>query len=586
MATPKRWKISLGMLIWLSWSFVYSQSIEQWEESMRDQPPSLAKVKDYIQFADTLLWTGDAHPYDPATYLDEAITLCNEINCGEWLYLAQALKALLDVQFGHRSWVDTFASPALFHERFTDPNLNALLAESCLYLYFMEGQLDSVKYFLDIEEQAVLQTPSSKRNRSFNEWAGFYYSFRNHHDTSITLMTKAAQLHLAAKDTLAFIKATKFLSSFHQLKGNESIAIEELIKAKNYIKQFPLADYLEVRILSGIGNGYYKLDQFERAIATYKEGLKKVRAEKEKDVVSEWDFLTGIAQSHVKLKNFEKGQQYLQEAYKCFEGETLGNVHRIATQLIEVDVLFGHQQLERVGVLIERIVENNGHGNLNNAYIAKIAQSLNRLFMEANIAPSAGFSQRLLPLLQKIISDADTTFSPEVLNAHKLLTTIHLIENKTDKALQHFKHTLAIQDTLWNRHKTSTANELLIAYETAAKEKQLAEQGFHLKKRTWQRNFLILASGLFLLIIGAIAFFYNQKKKYATKLEVEVHNRTEELQRMYEELAHFNNVASHDLKEPLRNIMGFSGLIKKQLPENTKFRTYHAHIERNVFSHA
>ena len=65
------------------------------------------------------------------------------------------------------------------------------------------------------------------------------------------------------------------------------------------------------------------------------------------------------------------------------------------------------------------------------------------------------------------------------------------------------------------------------------------------------------------------------RKNMERELEKRVKERTEELTRLNQELQQFTYVSSHDLKEPLRKIQLFAGLIGNELPEgNAPIRLY------------
>jgi signal transduction histidine kinase/DNA-binding response OmpR family regulator len=67
---------------------------------------------------------------------------------------------------------------------------------------------------------------------------------------------------------------------------------------------------------------------------------------------------------------------------------------------------------------------------------------------------------------------------------------------------------------------------------------------------------------------------YNEIHSHADKLEQQVNERTADLKRSNAELEQFAYVASHDLQEPLRKILGFTDLLaeklKNQLDDNAK----------------
>ena len=85
------------------------------------------------------------------------------------------------------------------------------------------------------------------------------------------------------------------------------------------------------------------------------------------------------------------------------------------------------------------------------------------------------------------------------------------------------------------------------------------------------RNRTFAAFTAFLIIIGIAIFLWNQSKqrrKYSQILEQKVAERTIELQTANKnleqanyELRTFNYIASHDIKEPIRNVGNYVGLI-------------------------
>ncbi|MEL7534455.1 MAG: tetratricopeptide repeat protein, partial [Bacteroidota bacterium] len=115
-------------------------------------------------------------------------------------------------------------------------------------------------------------------------------------------------------------------------------------------------------------------------------------------------------------------------------------------------------------------------------------------------------------------------------------------------------------------------------------EKELKEEAYQAEQAIAKQNIRfrnILAGGLVFALLLTMGWGYSvynagrQRKQYASQLEKEVDQRTEEIQkanrRMEQynyELKTFSFIASHDIKEPIRGIGAHSGLIYKKLPES------------------
>ncbi len=100
------------------------------------------------------------------------------------------------------------------------------------------------------------------------------------------------------------------------------------------------------------------------------------------------------------------------------------------------------------------------------------------------------------------------------------------------------------------------------------------------RQRAW-----IMASLISVVSILVVVFFLqrdNQRKlKFNRALQQKVAEQTLELREANEELQHFNYIISHDLKEPLRNIVSFSSLIKRKFSGNPELDEFLQIISRS-----
>jgi len=137
-------------------------------------------------------------------------------------------------------------------------------------------------------------------------------------------------------------------------------------------------------------------------------------------------------------------------------------------------------------------------------------------------------------------------------------------------------------DSVFTLQKVQKAYELETKHQLEKKEiniQRLNDQKKSNEAIIKQKSLTNIISILCLIMISIITINlwsnYTRKKSDSEKLEKEVKERTKELEIINEELLTSNNelerfayITSHDLKEPLRNISGFSELAKRSIGKN------------------
>lgn len=128
-----------------------------------------------------------------------------------------------------------------------------------------------------------------------------------------------------------------------------------------------------------------------------------------------------------------------------------------------------------------------------------------------------------------------------------------------------------------------------IKFDTEAKERENAELSAYLKSKDHESMQLYLWIALLtLFLLGLVAALY-QRVRYSKRLKSKVEERTVEINESIQlrdkanaELTEFNRILSHDLKEPLRGMIGFSQLLMNELEDkNSKSQDYLDHIVRS-----
>lgn len=156
--------------------------------------------------------------------------------------------------------------------------------------------------------------------------------------------------------------------------------------------------------------------------------------------------------------------------------------------------------------------------------------------------------------------------------------------NNYEQAYQYQTAFNTAKDSLFTKEKSKQIIELATRYETQKKDaenqllkEQQAKNEMIIQQRTFMGIAIAAILGLMSILAIVLFIYYRQKNRYSQKLEDEVANRTNDLETTNtklrasnKELERFAYIASHDLKEPLRNIMSFAKLVERRLPEEVK----------------
>jgi len=151
------------------------------------------------------------------------------------------------------------------------------------------------------------------------------------------------------------------------------------------------------------------------------------------------------------------------------------------------------------------------------------------------------------------------------------------------QSLKNYEIYKTLQDSIFKAESFNTISELETKYQVQQKETEnkllKAEQEVALKQ---SRNTRSIAYGLLLALLSTLGWGYmvykaNRQKKLMNEiLEARVQERTrdlntanQELQQANYELRTLNYIASHDIKEPIRNISSFVDLIQRKIPDET-----------------
>lgn len=129
------------------------------------------------------------------------------------------------------------------------------------------------------------------------------------------------------------------------------------------------------------------------------------------------------------------------------------------------------------------------------------------------------------------------------------------------------KLAMSLREAEFDLEKERLENNLL--------EAELAKHDNAINQNDKAKQGLFIIIGLLSLIIYGAYRLWRQSKSFSVKLQNKVFDQNQSLKLMNEklisnnkELKKFSHIASHDIKEPIRNIGSFVKLIKRKLPQD------------------
>lgn len=300
--------------------------------------------------------------------------------------------------------------------------------------------------------------------------------------------------------------------------------------------------------------------------------------------------------------NLYKGKEYLEKsklplaliAFKKAMTETDDLVSEFIISGYIIDILLAQRKYSEAKELSLKYNQKGKEINNREIIIPTAFDYANILFLQRK------YSECVKEIDQSIYlySLADET-SIQSLNFYKL-KSIALNESGNYKAaIENIQHEMMIQEKLQKQEKVEIISQLNDQHELREKEKENVylkaenDKNEIIIRQKSKESWLYLILTILLTVISflAIRAFLNKRKFNQTLQEQvalqtkELHQSNKELKASNSELERFTYIASHDLKEPLRNISSFSTLIERRIkkakvdPDIGQFLTF---IKNNI----
>ncbi len=349
----------------------------------------------------------------------------------------------------------------------------------------------------------------------------FVYNFNARNDKSLEYTLKALTAAEKLRDSSSIIVYLQNIGYLHTEQNN----IAEANKYYSRLSTFSITSKeprVQLAYYNGVGILHKNLGQYDKAVQVFHKGIPIATAAND---------LYGVAVLH----------------------EGLGLTYKESKSYPEAELHYNESM---------SIYQEIGS---NDQYLYIVKELINLYNLQGNFAAAVTLGEEGLALAKDInIREHLSGISYELATAYEEL-------GKYDVSLQYHKEHKRWSDSLSSSAKEKIILEMESDYQLSLLEEQQKKNESIIAQQKFRNIAFFL---LFLTACIATLFWwlnYKTKEKYSKSLEVEVAARTTDLKQSNQELAYANNelerfafISAHDIKEHLRNIASFSGLIQKE----------------------
>lgn len=378
------------------------------------------------------------------------------------------------------------------------------------------------------------------------------YHYKGDYDSSLVFNKKAYSIRKNLGDSVGVAKSiSKMANAYYEL-GDMANALTLNLRAISILEQNNLEASIG-QLLGNVGNIYERNGNFDKALECQQKAT--VIAQKYNDLRSYITSRGNTANIYQKLKKYEQAEKIFLELIPEIEEaqnfEFLASIYQGlgVNSRMRKQTQKGIQYYQKALEIYEKIGSKTG--------ISLIYVNLGYCYLDTKQFDKANeFLQKGLQL-----SKTSNSFY-QLKHAYQGLARLENMRGNYDDSDNYFDLYVAYMDSIYNEDSNELISEMQVKYETAEKEKQLAEKEVIITKeqlRVKQRNYTLLGLALVLIFIIILSVYIYKQQKFKQQKLMEENRLKEELAKikLQNELHEERTRISRDLHDNIGSQLTF-----------------------------